>query len=138
MLTPSNVQTYEFNNAIKAYSKTHIKITATNGSTTYTLTDDDVHSSGLSMRFFLNGDTDLTIGKAVTREVAFKLIRTANVQDSVLQNGFNVEIGVDILYASGELILSSYLLRQFDQFCPLFVWSKYFELTIFHTISIFL
>lgn len=103
MLTPSNVQTYEFNNAIKADSKTHIKITATDGSDTYTLTDDDVHSSGLSMRFFLNGDTDLTIGKAVTREVSFKLIRTANVQDAVLHNGFNVEIGVDILYASGQL-----------------------------------
>ena len=103
MLTPSNVQTYEFNNAIKADSKTHIRITATNGNETYTLTDDDVHSSGLSMRFFLNGDTDLTIGKAVTREVTFKLIRTANVQDAVLHNGFNVEIGVDILYVSGEL-----------------------------------
>ena len=101
MLTPSNVQAYEFNNAIKANGKTHIRITATLGSTTYTLTDDDVHSSGLSMPFYLNSDTDLTIGKAVTREVAFKLIRTANVQAAVLNYGFTVEIGVDIYYANG-------------------------------------
>ena len=95
MLTPSNVSRATFNNAIKANNPTHVRITAVYNNTTYTLTDDDVLSSGISIRTYLNSDTDLTIGKSVSKEVSFKLIRTSNVQNAVLYDGFTVEIGVE-------------------------------------------
>ena len=95
MLTPSNVSRATFNNAIKANNPTHVRITAVYENTTYTLTDDDVLSSGISIRTYLNSDTDLTIGKSVSKEVSFKLIRTSNAQNAVLYDGFTVEIGVE-------------------------------------------
>lgn len=103
MLTPSNYPAYQYNSAINQKNNTHIRITTTLGSTTRTLTDDDVLSSGLAMRSYLNGETDLCIGKTMTKEVSFKLIRTANVQNTVLAYGFNVEIGVELKYANGQV-----------------------------------
>ena len=92
MLNPPSGTTKEaFIAAIRSGSPVHMRFTQP-GHTT--ITDADFHENGLIFRDILNSDTDLTIGKSVKKEIAFKLI---GVSPSINFNAeFTAEIGVEI------------------------------------------
>lgn len=94
MLTPPNVNVYTFNNAVKNDAPSHVRIKR--GNKIYL--DEDIHSSGIDLRDYLNADEDKVIGKSVSKELTINFIRTeANrnpYQD--LQGEFTFEIGIEI------------------------------------------
>ena len=93
MLNPSSGTTTKeaFIAAIRSGSPVHMRFTQPGY---ITITDANFHESGLIFRDILNSDTDLTIGKSVKKEIAFKLI---GVSPSINFNAeFTAEIGVEI------------------------------------------
>lgn len=92
MLNPPSGTTKEaFIAAIRSGSPVHMRFTQP-GHTT--ITDADFHENGLIFRDILNSDTDLTIGKSVKKEIAFKLL---GMSPSINFNAeFTAEIGVEI------------------------------------------
>ena len=88
---PSGTTTEAYIAAIRSGAATHMRFTQP-GQTG--ITDVNFHEDGLVFRDLLNSDTDLTIGKSVKKEIAFKLFRNATGIN--FNSEFTADIGVEI------------------------------------------
>ena len=93
MITPSNVTKAQFIEALRNDALTHVRFSFSNSRT---LTDSDFHSDGIIFRTYFNADTNVTIGKSVKKEIAFKLMNTINAINFQYEDEFLVEVGVEI------------------------------------------
>lgn len=93
MITPSNVTKAQFIEALRNNALTHVRFSFSNSRT---LTDSDFHSDGIIFRTYFNADTNVTIGKSVKKEIAFKLMNTTNAINFQYEDEFLVEVGVEI------------------------------------------
>lgn len=95
MLTPVGVTTSDYIDALKADSPVHVKMTFP--AQGVVLTDQDVDiSSGLTMNDILNGDIDLTFGRAVMKQLTVGIINSNRVSGLIWTDEFDLELGVDI------------------------------------------
>ena len=67
MLTPTGVTSAEYIEAAKKDALCHIRMTFTEQNVVFT--DNDFSQSGLILSSVLNGETDLSMGRAVRAEV---------------------------------------------------------------------
>lgn len=94
MLTPVGITRDEYIEALKSGNATHARITFVDQNVVFT--DSDITSEGIAVQTFLNGETDLTIGRAVMTEVTVSLFRTDKTIDLNWQDEFTLEFGVDV------------------------------------------
>lgn len=94
MLTPVGITRDEYIEALKSGNATHARITFVDQNVVFT--DSDITSDGITVQTFLNGETDLTIGRAVMTEVTVSLFRTDKTIDLNWQDEFTLEFGVDV------------------------------------------
>ena len=96
MLTPPTGYTVaQYWNAIRAGNRTHVRLTWTTSGTV--LTDEDINSSGaLQLSDMMNGDTNLTIGKAVMKELHLVIFNSNKIQTLSWTDEFTMEMGVEI------------------------------------------
>ena len=94
MLTPTGISASDYINAIKAGNPTHARLTFSNQN--IVLEDEDITSEGIEIKSYLNGDIDLTLGKAIMTEVTASLFRNSKTQDLQWMDEFTLEFGVDV------------------------------------------
>lgn len=95
MLTPSVSTFADYSDAILSGKRTHVKLTAVGQNIVFE--DEDIElSGGLNITSFLNGDVDLTIGRAVMTELVVYLFRNSKVQNIQWSGQFLLEMGVEI------------------------------------------
>ena len=94
MLTPVGVSVSDYISAVKADAKPHVKLTFLGQNVE--LTDDDIEASGLELSNYLNGDTDLTMGKAVMSSITVPVLNTSKVDGLIWSGEFKFEVGIDI------------------------------------------
>lgn len=95
MLTPSVSTFADYSEAILSGKRTHVKLTAVGQNIVFE--DEDIElSGGLNITSFLNGDVDLTIGRAVMTELVVYLFRNSKVQNIQWSGQFLLEMGVEI------------------------------------------
>ena len=110
MLTPTNVTAAEYNTAVKADARSHIKMTFLGQN--IVLTDEDIESDGFELKQYLNGTTDLNFGSAVMSEITVKIFNSVKVTDLVWNSEFKLEIGLDIDDDTTEWITLGYFTGQ--------------------------
>lgn len=106
MLNPTGVTLADYIAAVKADKPSHVRLTFTGQSVV--LTDDDIESSGITLNHFLNGDTDLTMGRAVMANITVPIIHTAKINDLIWSGEFQFEIGQVIDNNTTEWITVGY------------------------------
>ena len=94
MLVPVGVTLADYIIAVKNDEPTHVRITFIGQNVV--LTDDDIESSGIRINDYLNGDTDLVLGKAVMKNISIPIIRSSKVASLIWTGEFKVEIGQEI------------------------------------------
>ena len=95
MLTPSVSTFADYSEAILSGKRTHVKLTAVGQNIVFE--DEDIElNGGLNITSFLNGDVDLTIGRAVMTELVVYLFRNSKVQNIQWSGQFLLEMGVEI------------------------------------------
>lgn len=95
MLTPVSGTLADYNSAILNGNATHARMVfPVQG---ITLTDDNISmSGGLNITDVLNADTDITFGKAVSRELSVNLINSSVFDTFDWSEEFRLDMGVDI------------------------------------------
>lgn len=94
MLTPTNVTKSEYINAIKNDAQSHARITFIGQN--IVLTDEDIESSGIVLNDYLNGETILCFGKAVSRELSIPIINSSKLNGIIWNSELKYEIGIEI------------------------------------------
>lgn len=95
MLTPSSGTLAEYNAAILNCNPTHARVVFPVQN--ITLTDDDISANGgISITDVLNADTDLTVGKAVSKEAVIYILNSDKLTDFDWTEEFHIDFGVDI------------------------------------------
>lgn len=94
MITPVGVTLADYIAAVKADEPTHIRITFSGQNVV--LDDSDIDSSGIVVNDYLNGDTDLIMGKAVMKNITIPIIRSAKLNGLIWNGEFTVEIGQEV------------------------------------------
>lgn len=114
MLTPTGVTTSEYIAALMSENKTSVKLTAIGQ--TYGEHDDpivfseeDIESSGLTLSSILNGDIDLTMGRAVMDELRVSLFRNEKTKKIVWSGEFKLEMGVQIVDTINWVTIGYYI-----------------------------
>ena len=77
---------------IRAGNEQAIRITFPNKS----MTEEDIYSNGITYTEVMNGDTDLTIGKAVCSSIYIPLVNDGTYTDFDFSQQFTVEIGINV------------------------------------------
>lgn len=121
MLTPTGATTTEYITALMNGSKTTVKLTAIGQ--TYgeqddpiVFTDDDIESAGLTLSSVLNGDEDLTMGRAVMDELNVALLRSEKTEKVVWSGDFKLEMGVKIDDDINFVTVGYYIGKRPDRF----------------------
>ena len=114
MLTPTGVTTSEYIAALMSGNKTSVKISAIGQ--TYgehddpiVFTEEDIESSGLTLSSILNGDIDLTMGRAVMDELRVSLFRNEKTEKIVWSGEFKLEMGVQIVDTINWVTIGYYI-----------------------------
>lgn len=94
MLTPTGVTVSAYNAAVKADALTHIRMTFMGQNLVFD--DADFVQGGVTITDILNGDTDLTIGSAVMKQVTAEMYVSTKTRQLVWENEFQLEIGIDV------------------------------------------
>ena len=94
MLTPTGVTRSAYVAAIKAGNVTHARLVALNQEIVFT--DQDIESGGIQLNSYLNGDEDLTIGKAVKDELTVNLFKTSKMDNLNWADDYRFDMGVEI------------------------------------------
>ena len=95
MLTPSGVTIAEYNNAINAGNKQHVKLVFPNQN--LTIGEDHIVLGGFRVDSVLNGEDDLSFGKAVSSEINVTLFNHDGSLSGVnYTDEFQAYIGVEI------------------------------------------
>ena len=93
MITPTGATVAQYWGAIKDRNAAFARITFTNG---VVLDNDDIEQNGIQITDILNGDTDLSIGSAVMRTVAMKILVSSVVDTIAWSSEFTLEFGITI------------------------------------------
>lgn len=93
MITPTGATVAQYWGAIKDRNAAFARITFTNG---VVLDNDDIEQNGIQITDILNGDTDLSIGSAVMRTVAMKILVSSVVDTIAWNSEFTLEFGITI------------------------------------------
>ena len=92
---PVGVQTQDYIDALKADSPVHVRMSFT--AQGITLTDQDIMiNDGLTLSDILNGDIDLTFGRAVMKQLTVGVLNSSRVAHLLWTDEFTLELGVDI------------------------------------------
>lgn len=95
MLTPTGVTTQDYISSIKADSPVHVRMVF--NAQNITLEDQDVNiTDGLVLSDILNGDIDLTFGRAVMKQLTVGILNTSRVSSLIWTDEFTLEFGVEI------------------------------------------
>jgi len=94
MLTPIGVTVSAYNAAVKADALTHIRMTFIGQNLVFE--DADFVQGGVTITDILNGDTDMTIGSAVMKQVTAEMYVSTKTRQLVWENEFQLEIGIDV------------------------------------------
>ena len=96
MITPTGtgMTQAEYSEAVLDGGAQHIRITFDNG---VVLTDQDVEAAGINLNDIINGDTDLTIGRAVSTELTVSLMNSNRMSGVYWNHEFALEMGVDVV-----------------------------------------
>ena len=94
MLTPTGISVLDYVNALRADCPTHIRITFINKG--IVLTDQHIEQSGLRVNSILNGDTDLTIGRAVMSTVSIAILKGDHLNGIRWDDEIKVEVGLEV------------------------------------------
>lgn len=94
MITPVGVTLADYIAAVKADEPTHIRITFSGQNVV--LDDSDIDSSGIVVNDYLNGDTDLIMGKSVMKNIRIPIIRSSKLNGLIWNGEFKVEIGQEV------------------------------------------
>lgn len=94
MLTPVGITTAEYIEALKAGNQTHARITFEDQNIVFT--DEDITTDGIMLSSYLNGEEDLTFGRAVMSEINISLFRSSKTENLQWMDEFTLEFGVDI------------------------------------------
>lgn len=93
MLTPTGVSRADYSAAVMSGAAQHARMVFDNG---VTLTEQDMESGGLVIRDILNGDTNLTFGRAVMKELSVNLLNSSRLNGLGWTSEFTLELGVEI------------------------------------------
>ena len=93
MLTPTGVSRADYSAAVMSGAAQHARMVFDNG---VTLTEQDMESGGLVIRDILNGDTNLTFGRAVMKEFSVNLLNSDRLNGVAWTGEFTLDIGVEI------------------------------------------
>ncbi len=91
---PTGVSLADYIAALKNDNLTHARITFTNSGVT--LTDENIEASGLTISSILNGDENMTIGRAVMSSLNVTFIKSDALNTIRWNDEVNVEIGIEI------------------------------------------
>ena len=95
MLTPTGITLADYLNAIKSDAPKHVRLNFF--SQGIILDDRDINiTTGLSVQDILNGETDLTFGKAVMKQMTTTIINSDRVSGLLWTDTFNLDFGVEI------------------------------------------
>lgn len=95
MLTPIGVTSAEYWDAIKAGNPTHVRMTFQGQG--IVLDDRDIYlGTGISLNDILNGDADLVMGKAVSKQVTTTFLNSSRLDGLKWSSEFALEFGVEI------------------------------------------
>ena len=94
MITPSGVTFSAYTNAIMSGNRTHARLTAVGQNIVFE--DADFEANGIVLNTYLNGDTDLTIGRAIMSELNVSLLRNDKTSNVDWAGSFTLEMGVEI------------------------------------------
>lgn len=93
MLTPTGVTASEYWDAINNGNRQHMRITFDNG---VELEDSDIKLKDTSLVDIMNGETDLTFGRAVMKEFSIVFLRSPKLDAVNWNHEFTIEMGVEI------------------------------------------
>ena len=94
MRTPVGVTLADYIAAVKADAPTHARVTFLGQN--IVLEDDDIESTGLQLSSVLNGETDLTMGKAVMSSVTIPILNSNKIKKLIWSGEFQLEVGIEI------------------------------------------
>lgn len=94
MLTPQDITIADYITAEKSGASTHVRITFLTQNVV--LTDEDIVSTGIEINDYLNGETDLKFGVAVTKNVSIPIINSSKLNGLIWSGHFLLEFGVEI------------------------------------------
>lgn len=95
MRIPTGVTPTQYWNAIKADNPTHVEMVFANQGLTLDDSDIDI-STGITISDIFNGDTDLTFGKAVCKQLTTRIILTDKTRYMNWTDDFELKFGVEI------------------------------------------
>ena len=100
MITPTGITPAEYWSAIKSGNHTHLRMTFRDQN--IVLSDEDVSLSGdFQISDIFNGDTDLVMGNALSKQISVSILNSSKVAHLVWTSEFSLEMGVDT-YEEGE------------------------------------
>ena len=95
MLTPSVSTFANYTNAILNGNRTHVQLVAVGQNITFKDTDIELNG-GVTLQTYLNGDVDLTFGRAVKSELVVHLFRNSKTESIQWSGEFQFKMGVEI------------------------------------------
>lgn len=98
----------EYDSAIKSDASTHAKITFIGQD--IVLEDEDIDSSGVTLNDYLNGETTLRFGRAVSRELNIPIINSSKLNGIIWNSELKYEVGVEINQNRTEWITVGYFI----------------------------
>lgn len=90
---PTGMTTETYTAAINSGASTHVRMTFASGTV---LEDQDIEASGLVLRDVFNGETNLTFGRAVMKELTVSLLNSNRLEGIKWNEEFQLEMGVDV------------------------------------------
>lgn len=95
MRIPVGVSLADYVAAVKADAPSHVRLTFL--AQNVVLTDEDIEASGgLRLNNFLNGDTDLVMGKAVMSSIEVSIFNTSKVDGLIWSSECKLEFGLEV------------------------------------------
>ena len=89
---PVGVTVADYVAASLAQNESHVRITFL--AQNVVLEDEDIESSGITISSVLNGDTNLSIGKAVSKELKIPILNSSKVAGLIWTSNLKVEYGL--------------------------------------------
>ena len=93
---PSGITASDFYDIIKSGAPVHAQLVFGSGANTIRLDDEDFDlSAGITVTEVLNGDTNITPGRAVMKQLTARIIRSSKTDSINWTDVFNLRFGID-------------------------------------------
>ena len=89
---PVGVTTADYIAASLAQNESHVRITFL--AQNVVLVDEDIEANGITISSVLNGDTNISIGKAVSKELKIPILNSSKVAGLIWTSNLKVEYGL--------------------------------------------